>query len=330
MSGLTSASSLEIAPCARCAINPRYGRKASLHSFSGTAPWAGVFTLLLCVITGLTSLTVPATAATALTRKPSPMRIKGSFVIAAVCKDGIIVASDSRGTLKDNNGRRLAYYDVNQKIFPMGNSLIADTGYASLDDPKLSFLSALMLQFAANERSHARVDQLPFSYFKYVDQVLPAEGAQSAKTQTLVFAGFDGAKPILCLYRGETSGKTSCRFSGYVSSPRKQITGLEKVGSLSFQQAATIMRKTIDDYATAISPGPVGGPVAVRVLTPSKSEWWGQHPDWPHWNSFADLANDYRSGRVSFQLMPGVNRADLDTLVDQGAAWAHSEQVGSP
>jgi hypothetical protein len=259
------------------------------------------------------------------------MHIKGSFVIAAVCKDGIIVASDSRGTLKDNNGRRLAYYDVNQKIFPVGNSLIADTGYASLDDPKLSFLSALMLQFATNGHSHIRVDQLPFSYFRYVDLVLPAQGAQSAKTQTLVFAGFNETKPVLCIYRGETSGKTSCHFSGYVSSPRKQITGLERVGSLSFQQAATIMRKTIDDYAAAISPGPVGGPVAIRIITPSKSEWWGPHPDWPHWNSFADLANDYRSGQVWFQLMPGVNRADLDALIDQGAAWAHSEQgFGSP
>ena len=83
------------------------------------------------------------------------IRIKGSFVIAAICKDGIIVASDSRGTLKDKRGRRIAYYDNNQKIFPMGNSLIADTGYTSLNDPKISFLSSLMSGFASNPLSRA-------------------------------------------------------------------------------------------------------------------------------------------------------------------------------
>jgi len=84
-----------------------------------------------------------------------PVRIKGSFVIAAICKDGIIVASDSRGTLKNREGRRIAYYDANQKIFPIGDKLIADTGYASLNDAKVSFLSALMSRF-----SHSPLSQV--------------------------------------------------------------------------------------------------------------------------------------------------------------------------
>src|SRR5438045_8673685 len=89
------------------------------------------------------------TASASANRKPSaaPLRIKGSFVIAAICRDGIIVASDSRGTFKDSSGRRLAYYDVNQKIFPFGDNLVADTGYASLNDQHTSFLSALMASF---------------------------------------------------------------------------------------------------------------------------------------------------------------------------------------
>src|SRR3974390_1439735 len=104
----------------------------------------------------------------------APIRIKGSFVIAAVCKDGIIVASDSRGTLKDHQGRRIAYYDINQKIFPIGDKLIADTGYASLNDPKISFLSTLMSDFAASPNSRVAVDALPDSYFAYASTVLPA------------------------------------------------------------------------------------------------------------------------------------------------------------
>lgn len=271
--------------------------------------------VLLCL--GLS----PALLAAAPAPVP-PVRIKGSFVIAAICKDGIIVASDSRGTLKDHQGRRIAYYDVNQKIFPIGKSVIADTGYASLNDPKVSFLSALMSDFASNLRAHTGVEQLPTSYFRYVNATLPANGADSAKVQTLMFAGYDASRPVLCIYKGESSRKMMCRSSGYFASPNVEVAGLERVSSLSFGQAARIMRRAISDYAAAINPGSVGGPVVVRVITPSRSEWFGGHPSWPSWSSFADLARDYRASRVRFHLLPGATKSDLDALVDEGAAWA--------
>jgi hypothetical protein len=267
-------------------------------------------------------------------RHVAPVRIKGSFVIAAICKDGIIVASDSRGTLKDSQGRRIAYYDINQKIFPIDHALIADTGYASLNDPNLSFLSALMFRFGKSPASQVDVSDLPASYFDYAATVLSPAGSDSAKLQTLVFAGYRQKTPVLCIYRGESDRTTKCSFSGYVSSPNQKIVGLGRVSSLSFEQAAKVMQTTIDDYAAAVQPGSVGGPVVIRIITPSTSGWFRTPPDWPDWQSFSDLANDYRHGRVPMQLMPGVKQAQLDALVDEGATWArlgkgtNSEKVG--
>lgn len=256
----------------------------------------------------------------------APIRIKGSFVIAAVCRDGIIVASDSRGTLKDHQGRRIAYYDINQKIFPIVDKLIADTGYASLNDPKISFLSTLMSNFAASPSSRVAVDALPDSYFAYASRVLPASGAASARLQTLFFGGFKNGHPMLCMYQGESNRQTKCRLSGYLSSPSQTISKLENVGSLSFEQAAQIMRRTIDDYAAAIQPGSVGGPVVIRTITKAKSQWLETPPQWPNWQSFVDLAEDYKNHRVPFHLMPGIAKEQLDALIEDGAAWSRLGQ----
>lgn len=267
------------------------------------------------------------TVSTATTIKDvAPVRIKGSFVIAVICKDGIIVASDSRGTLKDSQGHRIAYYDVNQKIFPIGKGLIADTGYASLNDPNISFLSALMSRFAKSPSSRVDVADLPASYFSYAATLLPQAGAESARLQTLVFAGFRQKTPVVCIYRGESDRTTKCSSAGYVSSPSQKISGLQNVSSLSFQQAAKVMRQTIDDYAAAVQPGSVGGPVVMRTLTQSSSEWFITHPDWPNWESFSDLAIDYKNGRVSFRLMPGIRQEQLDMLVEEGETWARAGQ----
>ena len=263
------------------------------------------------------------------TSDAQPFRVKGSFVIAAICRDGIIVASDSRGMLKDRQGRRIAYYDTNQKIFPLGDKLIADTGYASLNDPKISFLSALMLQFAESPAARSDVEKLPSSYFQFAAAVLPAAGANSAKFQTLVFAGFNGDKPQLCLYEGQSTQSVSCTFSGYISSPKQRISALQNVVSLSFAQAAQVMRKTIQDYASAVQPGLVGGPVVLRMITRKESDWLGDHPEWPHWNSFSDLDQDYQAGHVTFHLMPGVGKEELDKLIGEGAAWARVGRLAS-
>jgi len=281
------------------------------------------------VLASILLLALLGTPARSAFRESAPLRVKGSFVIAAICKDGIIVASDSRGMLKDRQGRRIAYYDLNQKIFPIANNLIADTGYASLNDARISFLSALMSHFAQSPSSRVDVAQLPGSYFAYAGSTLGAAGAQSAKVQTLVFAGFKEDRPILCMYDGESSRTTRCRSSGYLSSPKEEIFGLQKVSSLSFAEAAQIMRKTIDDYAAAVQPGSVGGPVVIRVVTRSDSKWFGGRPDWPNWQSFTDLADDYRKSSVPFYLMPGISKAELDELIDDGANWARLGMAAS-
>jgi hypothetical protein len=286
----------------------------------------GAFFALTVIAGAVTTLSAPGISA-----QPAPVRVKGSFVIAAICKEGIIVASDSRGMLKDRQGRRLAYYDTNQKIFPIGDKLIADTGYASLNDPNISFLAALMLRFANNPFSRVEVDQLPNSYFRFAALLLPSAGAESAKLQTLVFAGFTRNKPKLCIYHGESGRTLGCSSEGYVSSPRERIQGLQNVQNMSFSEAAQVMRKTIDDYAAAVQPGLVGGPVVIRTITHSGSQWFGAHPDWPTWSSFTDLAVDYKTNQVSFQLMPGVVKTQLDALIREGDAWARAGQVaGSP
>jgi len=268
--------------------------------------------------------------------KPVPIRVKGSFVIAAICKDGVIVASDSRGMLKDRQGRRIAYYDTNQKIFPIGKKLIAGTGYASINDPKISFLSALMSRFAQDPLSQVDIKQLPDAYFKYTRTVLARAGAESAAVQTLVFAGFGKGGPTLCLYQGESSHTTNCQFSGYLSSPKQRIVGLETVRGLSFAQAAHIMQQTIDDYAAAVEPGSVGGPVVIRTITISKAQWFENPLHWPNWDTFTDLAKDYKNDLVPFHLMPGISRAELDALIEEGAIWAslgqrsNSPKAGAP
>jgi hypothetical protein len=65
----------------------------------------------------LLALLVLHTARGATTQFFPPMVAHGSFAMVIICKDGIVVATDSRGTIENSRGGRLGYYDDVQKLF---------------------------------------------------------------------------------------------------------------------------------------------------------------------------------------------------------------------
>lgn len=109
--------------------------------------------LLLTMRISTGSVTIP----------PGVLSVKGSFLIAAICKDGIVLASDSRGNIFDRSDRDetpIAYFDANQKIFPVGRHAIADTGQGLI----------LNVFFSAIVRSSARATQT----FRWIDSYQPS------------------------------------------------------------------------------------------------------------------------------------------------------------
>jgi hypothetical protein len=99
---------------------------------------------------------------------PEEIGVKGSFVIAAICKDGIIIASDSRGNVFDKRDKQqipIAYFDTIQKIFPIGSNAIAETGQGLILNV---FVSAIVKDFMTHT-SYIAVDKLLPTFIEYCE-----------------------------------------------------------------------------------------------------------------------------------------------------------------
>src|SRR5438552_17691390 len=87
-------------------------------------------------------------AAEQATTQPSPsMVVHGSFAVVIICKDGIVVAADSRGTIENSQGKKLGYYDDVQKIFVINYNVLAYTG---LDTIRNLYFGAVVRDFSKN------------------------------------------------------------------------------------------------------------------------------------------------------------------------------------
>jgi hypothetical protein len=247
-----------------------------------------------------------------------PIQIGGSFMVAVVCKDGILVAADSRGTVEDDGHRRLAYYDGVQKVFPLGTNALAYTGTDFIQN--LHF-SALVREFS--KMSPTGVDQIIPAFLQFSDQ-LPEVARLQFRKQSLVVAGYINGAPSICYYNEAQNigSKYACGF-GLVSSDR---TTLDEYGTqlatTTSAEAAPLVEKAIKSYSRQHNEITIGGPIYIRLLTSSGQRWLSDAPQESSWTYLHDFAADYWKGKITLTLLPGINKSELDEVVRKGEVWS--------
>ena len=131
---------------------------------------------------------------------PCRLLLKNSFVIVAIRKDGIILASESRANIFDKTDREqkpIAYYDGIQKIYPIGSVAMAETGQGLILN---AFFSAIVNQFTQATSSSLRADQLLPVFISYCEQQFPSEAVNEIRRQKLFAAGFIDGHPTICYF----------------------------------------------------------------------------------------------------------------------------------
>jgi hypothetical protein len=62
----------------------------------------------------------------------------GTYIMAAICKNGIVVGSDSRSVFVDSKNNVVAYFENSPKIFQIDNVLVSMSGKYSFDSTSFS------------------------------------------------------------------------------------------------------------------------------------------------------------------------------------------------
>ena len=70
--------------------------------------------------------------------------IKGTYIMATICQDGIIVGADSRSVFYNNSNQIIAYYEKAPKLFQYNNIIVGMAGIYSLQEVEFRLLVCLM------------------------------------------------------------------------------------------------------------------------------------------------------------------------------------------
>lgn len=249
---------------------------------------------------------------------PSNVGIKGSFVIAAICKDGIIIASDSRANIFDKRNQQsipIAYYDTIQKIFPIGINAIAETGQGAILD---CFFSTIINDFVSAEINNNIKDLLP-TFINYCERQLSPKAFNEILKQKLFAVGYSNNSPIICYFNEEQpGGRFGCiQGAGIISSAPTPLSQLkDSLSEMPCNQAASLLKKSIQEYAgEADRWKTIGGPIAVLLVTQTGTRWIEGEPPLQRWKYVHEFITDYQQGRFQLSLIPPTTKQQLDELM---------------
>jgi hypothetical protein len=226
----------------------------------------------------------------------------GTFIGAAIAEDGIVVASDSRSTFLDENGRSIGYIDGMPKIFVDGGAAVAVSGLTSIDRELFSAFirrNSFLLSRTPDEILFGVLAWLPF---------------RNSTNVVLLSAGFVQGQPMIC---GKPPIQSqSCTRSGFFTSKtsdsvRRWYSGLTRLPKAA--EAAAVLRQAIQDYAAADST--VGGAVSLLHLRPNAlPSWLENRPSDRGWTTICDLVGAYREGSVRIETI--ASKAELDRYLN--------------
>jgi hypothetical protein len=257
----------------------------------------------------------------------APFVSSGSFAIAAVCKGGILIGADSRGTIRDSLGKELAYYDGVQKVFPIGRAALAYTGQETIQN---LYFGAIVHAFARSVSDDIPLQDIIPKFLAYADSVLPEQALELVKHQLLIVAGFSEGRAMACYYNAaQTDGpKMGCGL-GLVSSDRTVLDKRKKqLRSMDAQALEELIREAIPRYAEDKKAKDIGGPIYIRAITERGARWLGDAPTPTLWTYLHEFAASYWAGEVKLHILPGATRDELEATIRLGESWSKSPRHG--
>lgn len=185
----------------------------------------------------------------------------GTFIGAVICSDGIVVASDSRTTFMDGQGRPFAYIDGMPKIYVDRGAAVAFSGMTSLDGELLSsFVSRNPYLLAP------AVDDIIFGFLLH----MPFANTNGV---AMISAGFSDGTPMICVK--SPIDPQSCSRAGFITNKASRLLrdALAKLqGPPTAVEARAALNAAIEESSKTDST--VGGPISILTLTHDGPPQW--------------------------------------------------------
>lgn len=223
------------------------------------------------------------------------IKMAGSYAITAICKDGIVMGADTRGTfLLKNTDSVLAYYDTIPKIFVIRNCILNVMGLVGLGD---RFMSSYIDEFSLSLHDNLPPQDCLRQLSIFLNSKYPQYSNDILKLKMFAI-GYQGDSAILCNMNGN-SGMCAIDLGIGMADTLTNFGDNRKYDNeycikKKCTQVAKLIEKEILSYAIKQSKtDKVGGPIMLIMVGRDNKITWLNHKS-PH-NKFDTVSELFKA-----------------------------------
>lgn len=230
----------------------------------------------------------------------SQINLKGTYSIAAICKDGVVLASDSRGAFLRAD-TSIAYFDSIQKVFIVKNCLLSIVGLIAIGD---RFVSDYIDEFEKTLPNKITPDSCIIFFLKYLSKFPNIKN--DIASLNILSAGYKDGIPMICYVITKT-GNGQCAVDSGIAIQDKKInfgkgTKYDEQYCLSHscKEVAKVIEKAILEYATNENKiFTIGGKISIAsILKTEEKIWIKNKPIQARWKKISEFIEDCYNGKV--------------------------------
>jgi len=229
---------------------------------------------------------------------------KGSYTIAAICKDGIVIGSDSRGSfLRD--GKSIATFDYIQKTFIVKNCVISFIGLIALGD---KFVSNYIKEFEPSVQITTPPDECLKLFISFLAKYPDIKG--DLQDLDIISAGYKDGRPTICFASIKLNTGKCAQDTGIALQSKKIVFGKGTKYDEAYckkhscKQVADIIEKAILDFAIKENRKDViGGKIMAIRITKKDIQFIKNKPSSPRWVTLQQFLKDYRDNKIKVKLL---------------------------
>jgi 20S proteasome alpha/beta subunit len=241
------------------------------------------------------------------------LNLKGTYSIAAICKDGVVLSADSRGAFLRAD-TSIAYFDSIQKVFVVRNCLLSVVGLIALGD---RFVTDYVTEFEKTLNKDISPDSCIISFMTYLSQFPKIKDDLSGLN--ILTAGYKNGQPAICYIVAKTGSGQCAIDSGIALQDKKINFGKGTIYDEKYclnhtcKEVSNVIEKAILDYAKKENKtSSIGGKVSiVSILKNKKIVWVKNMPIRQRWKTTKEFISDYNSGKVKVTFVSSDARGYL-------------------
>lgn len=197
---------------------------------------------------------------------------RGTIIVALICKDGILIASDSRASFTNGKGdseKVFAYFDNHQKNFTIGNFKIAVSGAATLNKRSMD---DIVKKFNKSHQPDSNLENTFKTFHSFLNTKMDVSDSTIFAECHFFMAGYEKQEPvILMIGEKEYRKETRVSYSFYLGSDFSRYCKVPLGIEFCCNTIAPVLESDILKYAKDKNDYKIGGPIHIIQIKPDNT-----------------------------------------------------------